>query len=495
MRALTSIVVAALVAAGCAGGARRTADEARAEAYVECSKTAPCQAGFGCHGSGLCLPRCGDASDGPICAEGAVCQDDGTCGEACDEAHECSQAYTCRDSKCAYDPCGHPEFWPLALESKTLPVVVHYRHPAEAEVAAKSLGLVEHSWAFETTELGWDPPLPDGGRCGADERFDVFIWRTYRAGTADVFAENPDTAWDDQFAYLIVDPWGPYGGDILDGTICHELNHAIQARYDWHETPLFFEMTAQFVEDLVFDDDDNYRTLLADFQQRPDWAFDFDDEYETWYFYGTALYFFYLRDGVLDGDVRFVPDLWRACQNPAGENEPDFADALDAMLRERTGGRLTYLDSLVAFTRWRWYTGRRDDGHHFEEGASFPEQAEVRIDRRVAVGDPPARIEPGPMMLGVSYVTIARAAGGARTATVSLDLPAGPRWSVQAVPGIAEGSDGDTLDASAGPVTLDFGTLPERTLVVLALPPDAAGLDPESRTDARYPFTITVAAP
>jgi hypothetical protein len=483
-------VTVTVLAAGCSGRAgqnRATTATRRAEVYTECSQAAPCAADHECV-FGLCVPRCGT---GPACVERAVCQDDGTCGTACDDAHPCTQAFSCVEGVCKDDPCGHPEFWPLSLASRTLPVVIHYRDPTEAETVDEAMRLVEHSWRVETEDLGFDPPLPDQGRCGPDERFDIFIWRSYRAGTGDVIAPNPDTPWDDYFAYLILDPWGPYGGDILDGTVAHELNHAMQAVHDWNEAPFFFEATAQLVEDLVFDDDNNYMTLLADFQQHPDWAFDHDDEYETWYFYGTVLYLMYLRDGVFDGDTRFVADLWRACRNPAGDNEPDVVDALDALLRTRAS--TTYLDSLVAFSRWRFFTGRRDDGLHFEEGAGFPVQAEVRIDRVLTVGDPPARSEPAPEMLGVSYITVRRAVGGEPRAVVRFQGAPGVRWSVQAVPGAEGTSDGDALDVSSGEAVLDFGDRMERTLVILALPPSEELADPDRRTPERFPFTIEVA--
>jgi hypothetical protein len=456
------------------------------DSYLACGPEAACAEGQECV-LGLCLRRCGS---GPACVERAVCQDDGTCGESCDEAHPCTQAYSCVEGACKDDPCGHPEYWPLALTSSGYPMVIHYRDPLEADTAAEVLRLAEHSWRVETEDLGFDPPLPDGGRCGADDRFDVFIWRSYRAGTGDVIAENTETAWDDYYAYLILDPWGPYGGELLDGTTAHELNHAMQAASDWNETPLFFEATSQLIEDLVFDDDNNYRTLLADFQQRPDWAFDHNDEYETWYFYGTVLYLFYLRDGLLSGDVRFLADLWRACRNPAGENEPDFADALDEMLRRRAG--MSYLESLVEFSRWRFYTGRHDDGHHFEEGAFFPPEAEVRIDAHLRPGAPPFTPDPAPMMMGVSYVTIDHAEDDPPAVTVRFQGDPGVRWSIQAVPSLDINTDGETLDLTSGQALLRLGALPERTLVILALPPSDELADPDLRTDARFSYTLTV---
>ena len=56
-----------------------------------------------------------------------------------------------------------------------------------------------------------------------DGALDVFLWRGHVECYVDVLAENPATLYDDRTAYLVVDPWGPYGGPILDTTVAHAL--------------------------------------------------------------------------------------------------------------------------------------------------------------------------------------------------------------------------------------------------------------------------------
>jgi hypothetical protein len=459
------------------------ADAGPASPYLPCSDEEPCPADAGCV-DGMCLPRC---HAGDACALGEVCRREGCSGD-CDEAHPCSPPYSCVDGACTEDPCSHEEFWPLSVASTAYPLIVHFRDEAERPVAAETIGYFDHSWRVETEELGFDPPLPDGGACGPDERFDVFVWRGYAGGSTEVVVPDPDTPWDDWSIYMIIDPWGPYGGDVLDSTSAHELNHAMQAVHDWHESNVFFEMTAQFIEDEVYDDDNAWREYLFDYQAHPDWAFDYDDDWESYYFYGAALYFLYLRDGPLDGDGSFAAELWRRCRNPPGENEPDFEDALDSFLRERLG--TTFLESLVEFSRWRWYTSARDDGRHFEEGAAMPEDALVRVQRRVPARSAVIRESRGPMLLGVHYVTVYRE--GSAPAALEVTFAGDPAvgWSVQAVPGVEPGTDGEVLDVASGPATLRFGDLAERTLVILALPlgPD----DPDDRTDDRFGYVITL---
>ncbi len=386
-------------------------------------------------------------------------------------------------------PCDYPEYWPHAVESDGLPVVVHYQAAGDAQTAVEVLGYVEHSWRVEVDQLGFRAPLPDDGLCGPDGRFDVFLWRDAEESWVDVRAPNRETAWDDWIAYMVLDPWGPFGGEMLDVTVAHEFNHACQAADDWFDAVLAFEMTSTFIEDVVFDDDNSYRALLVDFQSNPDLALDRDDGYETWYMYAASLYLFFLRDRYFDGDASFAADMWLGSRNPGHEdapNEPDFEDALDGLLRAAADA--SFEESVVEFARWRWYTGRRDDGRHFEEGADFPDDAEVAVAAQVEVGTPRVPVWPAPMLLGNAYVTLEGAASV--VVGVALEVPAGDRvrWVVQAVPGLTEDDDGELLDLSAGPAPLQLGADGRRTLVLTALP--AGEDDVDDRTDARFPVTV-----
>lgn len=387
-------------------------------------------------------------------------------------------------------PCDRPDLWPLSVRSARYPIRVHYREPGEAAAAAEVLFLLEQSWQVQIDELGFRAPPSDGGACGPDGDFDAFLWRGHEESFVDSIGENPATPWDDAATYLVLDPWGPFGGPILDSTVAHELNHACQAADDWNEIPLAFEATSQFVEDLTFDDDNEYRGLFADFQARPDWSLTRGDDYETYYMYGAALYLFYLRDGPFLGDPSFISEVWFRSRNKPGKNEPDFEDALDGVLRD--AGKGGFYDSVVEFARWRWYTGARDDGRHFEEGAFFPEDATVAVSAEVEARPRRVKIDPAPMMLGSAYVDLVRAPGGADAVAISLAPrpDARVRWVVQALPGLDSTSDGETLDLSSGPATVFFTAGGRRTIVITALP--EPGDDPDERTGERFPVTLVI---
>ena len=315
----------------------------------------------------------------------------------------------------------------------------------------------------------------------------MFIWAGIDESYVAAWGENPATPWDDQLTYMVVDPFGPYGGELLDATVAHELNHALQAADDWWEPPIVFEMTATFMEEVVFDDDDTWQALLGDFQSRPDWSIDRSDDWETWYMYAAALYLEFLRWHVFDGDASFVGDMWRESRSDPRENEPDYVDALDRILMDAAG--ITYVDSVVRFARWRWYTNHRDDGRHFEEGARYPEEALVAVAARVAADAGRVEVTPAPMLLGSAYVEVADPSATAFELRLAGDP--GVRWVVQAVPGLGGGSDGEIVDLAGGSARVELGTDRTRTLILTALP--TGDYDPDIRTDDRYPVAVDIA--
>jgi len=379
-------------------------------------------------------------------------------------------------------PCEAPDYWPLALHSEHHPFWVHYRDRWEEGLARLVLSYLDTSWQIEVDTLGFRPPLPDAGWCGPDADFDVYLWRGIDECYVDILGENPATSYDDEYAYLVVDPTGLYGGPILDSTLAHELNHAFQAADDWSDSAIVYEMTSTFIEDVVFDDDNQYVDQVADFQARPDWSLDRDDGYSTWYMYGAALYLHFVRERYFAGDARFVAEMWLRLRSPYAAGDPDFEDALETILRNRAG--IGFLDSVVEMARWRVYTGARADAAHFSEGASYAEPA-----RAGALRTSGGQVAISPMTLGSAYLDLTRQAGDPGAITVGLaGADTTVQWVVQVVPG-AGASDGDILDLSSGPAAVDVTGA--RTLVITAVPRGTN--DPDGRTSARRHATVTVA--
>ena len=399
-------------------------------------------------------------------------------------------------------PCSHRQYWPFTIRSRDLPIMVHYRSLSENETAEEVLNWAETGWRFHVDTLGFRPPLDDTGFCGDDGSFDVFVWKGrescfvsskfLNAEGERIKGENLATSWDDRVTYMVMDPWGSYGGDKLEETVVHESGHGSQAAADWFESPIFFEMTSVFL-DMVYAD--AYTDQMVDFQKHPDWSLDRNDDYETYYMYGSALYLKYLQDRYFEGDARFVPAIWWAARNAPGaeedptKNEPDFEDVLDGMLRNRAG--VSFLDTVLEFARWRWYTGDHiDDRHfrHFRSGLENLRKAKLTVAARVDTSPKRFAVDSPPMMLGSNYIDVV-SAGGASQVTVSLVDPSpNARFVVQAVPGLEPDSDGEFLDLSSGPKTLRLDAEGKRTLIVVALP--NGDDDPDARPNTVYPYSL-----
>lgn len=406
-------------------------------------------------------------------------------------------------------PPERPDLWPRSLACARSPARIHFR-PGEEATAREVARLVDEGWAFNIETLGFRAPPSDGGKIGPDERFDVYLWRGLGECWTDVTDGVAATAWDDQLAYLAVDPWGPYGGDSLAYTITHELNHACQAADDWNEPTSIFEMTATWAEQLR--GGARLREPLVDFQAHPDWSLDHDPGYDSWFMYGGALFIDFLQARRFGGDPKFMAEVWRRSRSDPDENEPDFLDALDQLLRAK-GSSLD--DALVEFARWRWGVGR-------EEGAAagiasrllaVEGNAEVPTTKAVRVAHTAARFQAGagvrfgnrlaprrdgevhggagPMMLGSRYATFQRRAGDPPRLRLQARLGAGVRWVVQTIPGPRGEPEGGVVELRGGKAEV---SCPGAELVVIVTALPRGRYDPESRDDRRHAATVSLSA-
>lgn len=408
-------------------------------------------------------------------------------------------------------PCEHPEFWPFSLPSARYPFLVHYRSPDEADTARKVIGDLEAAWDFEVRTLGFPPPPADGGECGPDESFDVFVWQGKETCFVQVIHEGLEekykivTPWGGRRSYMVVDPWGKYGKAILGQTIAHEFNHASHAAEDWYDSAAAFEMTATYVEQ-YFNSALAYN--IADFQAHPDWGLLWNDEYATYYMYGSGLYFYFLRDyyfsrqGTLD--AQFPARLWHSMRNDSARplvNKPNVVDGLDELLAPFGH---SFVDSALVFARWRYYAGKNDDGRHFRPWQGLPGEfellpfltgAEVKLAASIVAADTGYEIDPPLMLTGNAYVEIVSDQPGRGSFELSLLPPDNPavKWVVQAVPGMTAGSDGEVVDLSSGSARVAFavdGRKIRRTLIISAVP--ATSFDPDDRSGERFPVALRI---
>ncbi len=219
--------------------------------------------------------------------------------------------------------------------------------------------------------LGFRAPDPDGA--GGDDRIDVYVGPIggMPAGVAGVtWPENPtgdpvypasSTAW---FQVTVGLP------DSVTGVVAaHEYFHVIQLGYDRDENNSLLEMLSTWGEERVFPDADLYIRRLKWFFDQPEQPlFSFTYSNVPWLFFLTQRY----GDGVL---VDLMDAAGRTPGNPPGA----LRAAHDAALAAHGGG--DFFAELVTFRVWNLFTGARDDGAHYREGARWPE---VRVETRIA---------------------------------------------------------------------------------------------------------------
>ena len=327
--------------------------------------------------------------------------------------------------------CTDDQFWPFEIDSGQRPFTVHYSRIAFGQRAADTVGHLETAWARQIDDLGFTAPLDDAGLCGNDGRYDVFIWPGLNEAFVDAIAENLQTAHDDYTTYMAINAGGPIDSGLLDTTVAHEFNHSAQASDDWWESALFFEMSATFVEALVYPNDDDYYFTLEDFQNRPEWSLFYDDNYVTWYMYGAAMYLHFLSERYFSGDPAFIARVWRMSRSDPATGRPDYIDALRAVLLNDRGVDLD--DSIIEFMQWRWFVATFDDGAHFLHGADWPTPVSF-LDADAAM--PQISIDMSAMIYGAQYLRISNNTAQPRTFSVDLQQnDADVDWRLTAVNG------------------------------------------------------------
>lgn len=374
------------------------------------------------------------------------------------------------------------------LQSSVYPLRVHYRDDAERPTAQAALAILERSWRIEVEELGFRAPLPDGGFGGADD-LDVFILPGSGGAGAVGLEANPRTPWNDWSTYITLDP-EDYGGELLAVTLAHEFNHCCQAADDWFETIVALESTAVFVEDRVYDEDNDYYSYLDAFQSLPHKPVDFVGGSWAWYVYAAALFPHFIAERYGD---EVIADMWLNSRQRGYRNEPDFIDGLGEALLPFG---VTFADVAREFARWRYFIGSRDDGAHFEEGAAMGDANAVHLAGRyttrtlprdeVLVTDPPAET--------ASNLYEIEIAPGDEDAALTFTFQGDPsaRWAVDLM-GIPADGPAEVLLAEGDP-SVSGGVVLEgydRVVVVVVNLGDGVH-DPERREWAGLGYDLTL---
>lgn len=220
--------------------------------------------------------------------------------------------------------------------------------PGGEEQCIQVLAAIDEAWSVQVETLGFNAPLPDGGR-GEDDGLDVYLshFGTGGAGGAYVTcdgdgAQCEDFAPDDGLAstpsFIVIDP--ELDAATLRRYCHHEFNHVLQYATDFEEPFLaVWEGTATAAETWTNPDAPLDQGPLEDYQGYP-WVsavlqdgYWLDETYGVYgyYEYGAVLWVMWMDQRWGDGQGSIGPALWDAMANDPGENEPDVLDAWDAI--------------------------------------------------------------------------------------------------------------------------------------------------------------------
>jgi hypothetical protein len=244
--------------------------------------------------------------------------------------------------------------------------------------------VLEHVWDTEIGHLGYNPPpsdsiYPDTIDNGGDGRYDVYLvdLSSLYLGYTDpeYFISLPSGS---ATSYIVLD--NDYVNYIsihskiewLEVTFAHEFFHAIQMGYDETEPQYWMEMSAVWMEDMVYDDINDYRGYLSSFFNHPDWSlktFTNDPNAprdELCHAYGSCVWPIYLSERKYPSkpegfDTTIIRDIWEKCAEVPGNNviDPPSSDGKSATDKALEARGSNFDEAFREFTVWNYFTANR----------------------------------------------------------------------------------------------------------------------------------------
>jgi len=224
----------------------------------------------------------------------------------------------------------------------------------------------EYCWSVEVDSLGWDAPPSDYGY-GGDNRYDIYIINLPYGvlGYTQPEYAGPDPTQEDMTSYIAIDNNIGSTGQ-LEVTVAHEFNHACQFSYSGNEDTWWMENCAVWMEDVVYDNVNDYIGYLEYSSPNPlaspRYAISTtDDLYE----YAGGIWPMFLAEFY---DTVDVPrKMWERMGTHVGDFT--FSD-MDYVLNNYYSSNLK--EALKYYALWRYFTGSRADDYHYEEASLWP---------------------------------------------------------------------------------------------------------------------------
>jgi hypothetical protein len=290
-------------------------------------------------------------------------------------------------------------------------------------------------WVREIEGLGYREPPDDG-----DGVYDIFI---RQLGLTGVYGLARPTGSTTSSSYIEIDNnftdniYQTRELNALQVTAAHEFFHAIQfAYYAPFDAAWWQELTATWMEDVMFDDVNDYWQYQPFFFQDPEKSLD-DSPFVGLQPFAASVFAHHLQQVYGTDTVR---ETWEslATRTPTTYDISDIDVAL-------TGG---FASVLPRFIVWNYLTGSRHLSGYYDEGANYQEVSPKRITAVSGVSVAgSARID----HLASTYLSIATSGlnGGLQ---VSLSLESGSSYEVVLM--LMRGGSPEVVSLSGSDVTI-----------------------------------------
>ncbi|MCK4301174.1 MAG: hypothetical protein KAW91_00285, partial [candidate division Zixibacteria bacterium] len=228
--------------------------------------------------------------------------------------------------------------------------------------------------AFIVDSLEYPPPPPDGYEPGGDEKYDVYLRNLYTQVYGytypdSLLREGNDSLRSTSFIELNSNPSQLFGYenrplDAVRVTCAHEFFHAVQFGLDATEerardlsSRAFMEMSAVWMEEMLYDDINDYYFYLPYFFRFPQSSImQFESTHWDYHPYGSVVFPIYLAERFGSAIIR---DIWERCRDLGFG--PNFLEAADQAIYSASGQTENWETAFAEFGLWNYFTGERAD--------------------------------------------------------------------------------------------------------------------------------------
>jgi hypothetical protein len=222
--------------------------------------------------------------------------------------------------------------------------------------------IMDYSWTIQCDSMGYFEPPPDK-YAGGDDRYDIYLM-LLSGGTPGYCSSGgeykpPDSTHSCSASYIAIRTG--MGMNLCKATGSHEFQHAVQMSYDYQEPTWFMENCAVWMEDMVYDDINDYIGYVGggDNPIRKPW---YDIRSQAMYWYGGCIYPRYMW---LRMDEYAVREVWELCAETIGIN------TLLAQQDMYANHGMTWEQGFMEYGCWRWFVKT----HWYEGCGMFDDEA------------------------------------------------------------------------------------------------------------------------